>query len=154
MSCGVKRAMNHDRKKQDKKHRVISCVLIGIICMFIILAFVGCKAPGVTSGGMHRQAHDSVRTEYIHDSVYVDRWHKQYVKGDTVYIHDSIDRWRDRKVYIHDSIDNSRIDTVYQPIEVEKKGSAFLHGSGIAFWVLIAIITIAGAVGLIIKFAK
>lgn len=138
----------------NRQNPILIYLLALIIGMMTLLAFVGCKAPGVTSGGMHRQAHDSVRVEYIHDSVYVDRWHKQYVKGDTVYIHDSIDRWREHKVYIHDSIDNSRIDTVYQPIEVEKKGSAFLQGSGIAFWVLIAIITIAGAIGLIIKFAK
>lgn len=40
------------------------------------------------------------------------------------------------------------------PVEIEKKGSAFWKGSGIAFWVLIGMLVLGAAIGLIIKFAK
>lgn len=131
---------------------VLFAILVG--CM-ILLALVGCKTPQLpTLPNSSDRSHDSIRTEYIHDSVYIDRWHTQYMKGDTCYIHDSIDRWRNKYVYIHDSIDNSRKDTIYQVVEVEKKGSAFLRNSGIALWVLIALFVIAVIIGIVIKFAK
>lgn len=118
------------------------------------MAFVGCKTPQLpTLPNSSDRSHDSIRTEYVHDSVYIDRWHKEVQKGDTIYIHDSIDRWRNKYVYIHDSIDNSRTDTIYQTVEIEKKGSEFLRMSGIAFWILIAAIAILG-VTLFIVFRK
>jgi hypothetical protein len=88
------------------------------------------------------------------DTIYRDRWHKEYQKGDTVFIHDSIDRWHKKYIYLHDSINNSRTDTIYQQIQVEKKGSAFLRNSGIALWILIALFVVSVIIGIIIKFAK
>ena len=43
---------------------------------------------------------------------------------------------------------------ITQSVEIEKKGSAFWKGSGIAFWVLLGLVVLAGCIGLIIKFAK
>lgn len=130
-------------------------VLGMIVLGMILLAMVGCKTPQLpTPPNSSDRSHDSIRTEYVHDSVYIDRWHTQYMKGDTCYIHDSIDRWRNKYVYIHDSIDNSRIDTVYQKVEIEKKGSAFLQNSGIALWVLIALFVVAVIIGIVLKFTK
>ena len=76
------------------------------------------------------------------------------MRGDTCFIHDSIDRWRIRDVYIHDSIDNSRIDTIYQTVQVDKEYKAFLVRSGVALWIIIALLIVAVIVGIIIKFAK
>lgn len=130
--------------------------LIAILIFLIVLGVLtACKTPQLpTLPNSSDRSRDSVRTEYVHDSVYIDRWHTQYMKGDTCYIHDSIDRWRNKYVYIHDSIDNSRTDTIYQKVEIEKKGSAFLRNSGIALWVLIALFVIAVIIGIVLKFAK
>ena len=124
------------------------------IILFCILLFcmVSCKCPcaAIPSGGTHD--HDSVRTEYVHDSIYTDRWHTEYMRGDTLYIHDSI--WRDRWHMKHDSVYVNNSDTIYVTVEVEKKGSAFWKGSGIALWVLIGCIVLGCVIGIIIKFAK
>lgn len=139
-------------KRNNSIFKYLLPLIIG--CM-ILLAFVGCKtAQLATMPNSSDRSHDSIRTEYVHDSVYIDRWHKEIQKGDTVYIHDSIDRWRNKYVYIHDSIDNSRIDTIYKAVEVEKKGSAFLRNSGIALWVIITLIIAGVVIGIILKFAK
>lgn len=130
-----------------------------IVAVILILAAIACSSctrtpSAVVLPNVSSNKSDSVRKEYIHDSIYIDRWHKEYEKGDTVFIHDSIDRWRNKYVYIHDSIDNSRIDTIYKAVEVEKKGSAFLRNSGIALWIIIGLILLAVIGGIFVKFAK
>ena len=148
---GYRKAIN----RRNKKHAGIAYVFLVVILFVCCLEFVGCKTlptPPVTN--THENERDSVRTEYIHDSIYTDRWHTKYIKGDTVYIHDSIYCWNGQYKNIHDSIDNSRIDTIYQQVEVEKQGSAFLQRSGIALWIIIALIILGVVVGIIIKVAK
>ena len=139
-----------------KIENIFHTFLVLLALLMVFIALTGCKCPcaAIPSGGSHQEQNDSVRTEYIHDSVYIDRWHTEFMRGDTFYIHDSIDRYKDRFVYIHDSIDNSRIDTIYQTIEIEKKGSAFWKGSGIALWCLIGALVLGAVIGIIIKFAK
>lgn len=122
--------------------------------VFILLALlVSCRTiqPVV---GTHSEQSDSIRTEYRIDSFYVDRWHTIWTKGDTVYIHDSIDRWRTRhdSIYVYKYINTT--DTIVQPVEIEKQGAAFWRGSGIAFWVLLGMLVLGITIGLIIKFAK
>ena len=125
------------------------------ILILAAVLVVSCKTVTPTlPTNSHDSSRDSIRTEYVHDSVYIDRWHTQYMKGDTCYIHDSIDRWRNKYVYIHDSIDNSRIDTIYQTVHIEKPYKQFLVNSGIALWVLIVLFIIAVIIGIVIKFAK
>lgn len=53
-------------------------------------------------------------TKTQHDSTYIDRWHTEYIKGDTVWKKDSVlvVRWRDRN-------DTVRL-YVEKPVEVEK----------------------------------
>ena len=136
-------------------NRIVEYLLAGVLFACLVLCICSCKTlPAPVPTNAHHDSHDSVRTEYVHDSIYIDRWHTEKQKGDTVYIHDSIDRWRNRFVYIHDSIDNSRIDTIYQTVQVEKNGSVFLRNSGIALWVLIALLVVAVIIGIVLKFAK
>ena len=147
--------MNYSRNKQEHKHKIMSYGIIALLLLFVICCFVSCKSQQMpTLLNSSDRSHDSIRTEYVHDSVYIDRWHKEIQKGDTIWIHDSIDRWRNKYVYIHDSIDNSRTDTIYQTVEIEKKGSTFLRNSGIALWVIIALIIAGVVIGIILKFAK
>lgn len=122
--------------------------------VFILFALlVSCRTiqPLV---GTHNEQSDSIRTEYRIDSVYVDRWHTIWKQGDTVYIHDSIDRWRTRhdSIYAYKYINTT--DTITNTVYVEDEHGAFWKGSGIAFWILIGIIVLGIAIGLIIKFAK
>ena len=121
--------------------------------LLMLFAAVGCKTKPLPSIA-HNHNEDSIRTEYRIDSIYVDRYHTIWKQGDTIYIHDSIDRWRTRhdSIYAYKYINTT--DTIYQKVEVEKDGAAFWKGSGIAFWILIGIIVLGIAIGLIIKFAK
>ena len=126
------------------------CMLVGFCILTSSCKSVTPALPTNVSSSDSSNNHTELRI----DTVYRDRWHTEYMRGDTLIIHDSIDRWRIREVYIHDSIDNSRIDTIYQQVQVEKKGSAFLRNSGIALWVLIALAVLAAIVGIVLKFAK
>lgn len=99
--------------------------------------------------------HDTTRTVQLqYDSVYIDNWHTQWQKGDTIYIHDSIDCWRSKV----------KVDTAYQyvelPIEtikmVEKEKDLttiqrFQIISGVIFHILIIIATLVLAVYFFIK---
>ena len=129
-----------------------------MLCLWLaamLLLMVGCKTvQPVIMPNSHQQQHDSIRTEYKHDSVYIDRWHKEYVKGDTVYIHDSI--WRDRWKFkeIHDSIYTNSTDTIYRTVEVTKPQSTFLRNSGIALWIVIALLVAGIVIGIILKIKK
>lgn len=129
-------------------------LLLLIIAGIILLAMVSCRAqytPTLPEQNTHNR--DSVRIEYRHDSIYTDRWHTQYVKGDTVYIHDSI--WRDRFQKIHDTTRIHHTDTIYQPVEVpvvqEVDRSPFLRNSGIALWLIVALFVISVILGIIIR---
>lgn len=127
------------------------------LCMLVGFCILTSSCKGVTPAlptNVSSSDSNNNHTENRIDTVYRDRWHTEYMRGDTLIIHDSIDRWRIRNVYIHDSIYNSRIDTIYQQVQVEKKGSAFLQNSGIALWVLIALAVLAAIVGIVLKFAK
>ena len=87
--------------------------------LLVVLAMAGC-----------RSTHDIERV-YVHDSIYttqirydsIDRWHThyEYVKGDTVYVLDSVyrDRWHTRL----DTLVKIQTDTVTveKEVIVEKK---------------------------------
>lgn len=123
-----------------------------IILLLMLLAMAGCKQQQLPILPTNSAQRDSVRIEIQHDSIYIDRWHSIYTKGDTVYIHDSI--FRDRWKFRHDSIYFASTDTIYQQVVVEKQGSQFLRNSGIALWVLLGLLLLAVIVGIVLKFAK
>lgn len=137
----------------SKRENPIFTILLAIIFFLcLVLAMVGCKTQPLPVIPTNNSQRDSVRIEYKYDSIYIDRWHNIYTKGDTVFVHDSIfrDRWR----YKHDSIYFASVDTIYQQITVEKKSSQFLRNSGIALWVLLGILLLAVIIGIVLKFAK
>lgn len=67
----------------------------------------------------------SVEYRYIDrasvDTFYTDRWHTEYSKGDTIYIHDSIDRWHTRNNEVHDTLMFTDTITTTEYVEVEKR---------------------------------
>lgn len=122
----------------------------------VLFLLVSCRTAKVVTVPVER-----VRTEYVHDtiqrtdSIWRDRWHTMWAKGDTVYIHDSIfvgeyrnvEQTNDRT--LHDSI--PVIKEVEVPVPEEH---GFLWRSGVALWVIVALIVLAGVIGIILKFAK
>ena len=91
-----------------------------IMAMFavpvLVLALAGCSRQ--TAAPVAVPVHDTVFLSLVqHDSIYVNRWHTQYQRGDTIIVHDSIDRWRDREV--HDTVRLIKEVPAPYPVEVE-----------------------------------
>ncbi len=132
--------MNHDRKRQDRKHGVIA-VVIGI---FIAIGMTGCKTVQSTS---HRR--DSIRVEYRLDSVYVyqhdsvfrDRWRN----GDTVYVELTKYKtlYRDRLREVHDTLCVTQSDTI--TLSVPRPRTAYDRFCSGFFWVVLIILLALGA---------
>ena len=128
--------------------------------MLCLLAGYGCKTQTVVVPvkQTHSETNDSTQKEYIHDSIYIDRWHTIEKRGDTTILHDSIFFYRYK--FIHDSIyiQKEIRDTVpSDPVIIEKpltNNQIFLQRCGIAFWVLLVIFIIVIAIGIWLKFAK
>ena len=139
---------DESKLRRDKQAFIAIIVFIALV----LFALASCKVSAPVMMGGTQARRDSTRIEYKHDSIYTDRWHKIYIKGDTVFIHDSIyvDRWH----RLHDTLRFESRDTIYQPVPYEKKGSAFLRNSGIALWVIIGLIILAVIAGIVIKVAK
>lgn len=91
--------------------------------LILLLAFTsGCSRKTVAPVVEPVRIHDTIETvRKVHDSTYIDRWHTQWLSGDTVFIHDSIDRWH--SVVKHDTLSLYREVPVLQKVsvEVEKK---------------------------------
>lgn len=125
------------------------------ILFVVAVCMASCRAyyPSTTCSITNR---DSIRTLFVHDSIYIDRWHSKEVAGDTIILHDSITRTIYKQVAQHDSVFINRCDTIYQTreIQVQKKNSTFLRNSGIALWCILALLLLAVIAGIVIKFAK
>lgn len=69
----------------------------------------------------------SVEYRYIDrasvDTLYTDRWHTEYMRGDTLIINNNIDRWRTHYEYLRDTliITDTITKTEYVEVEVERK---------------------------------
>ena len=74
----------------------------------MISAMCGCHTISTATTDTTHHTNTEYVYKYVHDSVYVDRWHTQWMQGDTVYRHDSVVHY-DYK-YLHDTVRTS--DTV------------------------------------------
>lgn len=133
-------------------HDYLNIVTAALLLAVMVVCFAGCKAYYPTTYSTSDKR-DSVRTLYVHDSVYIDRWRTKELKGDTVYLHDSIIRTLYQKIEQHDSIYINKCDTIYK-VQTTKAGSTFLRNSGIALWVLLSLLLLSIIAGIILKFAK
>lgn len=140
------------------KRDLLYIVFTAVVFAAMIVCFASCKVHYQLPISSTDNQRNSERTEYIHDSIYIDRVRMIYIGGDTVYIRDSVNTVRTQKQTIHDSIYINLTDTIYQPTEANtdtlSKGTVFLRNSGIALWVILSILFLCVAVGLIFKFAK
>lgn len=140
---------------------IVQYILVVGLFLAILAMMVGCKTvQPVVMPQTHTENKDSIRTEYKHDSIYIDRWHKEYIKGDTVFIYESIWRDRFRNIKVHDSVYCYVHDSVPYPVEVVKTETVeidkypFLRKSGIALWVIVALFVVGVIVGIILKIKK
>lgn len=136
-------------------HDYLNIVSTALLVAVMVVCFAGCKAYYPTTSTTDKR--DSICKVYVHDSIYVDRWRTKELKGDTVYLHDSIIRTLYQKIVQHDSVYINKCDTLYQVREVQaatKAGSTFLRNSGIALWVILSLLLLSVIAGIILKFAK
>lgn len=105
--------------KTSSNFNWVAAIVLGLI---LLLALTGCSRKTVAPIVEPVYIHDTTETvRMVHDSTYIDRWHTQWLSGDTVFIHDSIDRWH--SVIKNDTAWMYREVPVLQkvPVEVEKK---------------------------------
>ena len=77
-----------------------------VYCL-LLLTMVGCKALKQTVE-VPVYVHDTAYlAKEIHDSTYIDRWHTEYQKGDTIYITDEVTK----------IVTKIKIDTAYKYVE-------------------------------------
>ena len=136
--------------------RMIIALML-IIAMFAFMFSMASCSPKVVPGMSHNR--DSVRVEkiYIVDSTYIDRWHTILQKGDTIYKHDSIVKYLWRYKEIRDTLTVVSVDTITIREGVEKplsKGDKFLLHSGVALWILVAVLIVAGVVAIVLYIRK
>lgn len=131
-----------------------------ILYVILLVCFASCKAYQQLPTNTYQQQRDSVRTEYVHDSVYVERERLIRVQGDTVYMRDTVTVTRTQKVRVHDSIYIHVADTIYQiptSVPAEKTSECdnpFIHRSGVALWVILSLLLLSVIIGIIIRFAR
>lgn len=117
----------------------INSTLLAIL-LALLLSSCSVQKPLVT-----KSARDSVRveTQIRIDSVFRDRWHTEYIKGDTLHIIDSVflDRWHfERKT---DSV--CVRDTIREPYEVQvpvRKRNDYDRATARGFWILLAMLVL------------
>lgn len=84
-----------------------------------------------------QHSRDSV---FFRDSIYI----KEQVKGDTIYIKEYRDRWRDRIKEVHDTIINLRVDSVaverVKEVKVEKP---LPIGKKLRLWAFLPLLALA-----------
>lgn len=126
-----------------EKIAIISAVL------FLILILSACAPAKVVTEYRDRYI---TKTELRIDSVWRDRWHTEYTRNDTVYIHDSV--WVDR---LHTDV---RVDTVHVrdsiPYQVEvtrevRVRNGYDKFTARGFWALLAIISLSITIWLLTK---
>ena len=128
--------------------RLIWSALIFVLVFIVLSAIVSCSSSQPLVKTEYRDRYHTDTVQRI-DSVFQLRYIKE--KGDTVFIHDSIDRfrWRDKivKEYVHDRID--RPVPVPQPLNRLQKSAIT---SGYILWSLLIIACITFIIKLLRKF--
>lgn len=81
--------------------------VLGLIGLMGLIGLVGCKTVKQTVE-VPMYIHDTTQTvRELHDSIYIDRWHTEYQKGDTIYITDEVTK----------IVTKIKIDTAYKYVE-------------------------------------
>lgn len=82
-------------------------IVLGLVGLMGLIGLVGCKTVKETVE-VPVYIHDTTQTvRELHDSIYIDRWHTEYQKGDTIYITDEVTK----------IVTKIKIDTAYKYVE-------------------------------------
>lgn len=117
-----------------RRIRRIAWIMTSLLCLLACLA--GCKTQYVAMPEIHTLYHHA--TDLRVDSTSRDRWHEVYTRGDTVFVHDSIDRWHYRLINTTDTV--HKTDSIPYPVEVPKyirKRNWYDRFTARGFWVLL-----------------
>ena len=116
---------------------VVQWLIIGVMTL-LLAAMCGCSRKVIQVPVYIRDSTATVKE--VHDSTYIDRWHTEYIKGDTVVIRDSVDRWH--SVFLHDTVREVCEIPVEVPVEVpvEKPLTWWQHTKQGGFWVLLVLV--------------
>lgn len=120
------------------KNTCFHIILAAAALVALLLSFVGCKTlpppiPQTQSDSVH------MRTELRVDTFWRDRWHTEKIKGDTIFIHDSI---YFEKTKYRDLVDSVFVcDSIPYPVKVPiRMRNAYDRFTASGFWVLVGII--------------
>ena len=118
---------------------VVNTFIGFLIGIFLCACLFGCKTKIVTvTEYKERHIHD---TTQVVDSVWRDRWHTEYLHGDTLYLRDSVFVYKYKyldkikETYIHDSIPYEV--EVQVPVRVRSGYDKFCSW---AFWIIVVLI--------------
>lgn len=126
-----------------KQYYWLNVLLLAALFAMIAL-FSGCAAQKVVTVPLNNNR-DSVRveTQLRVDSVWRDRWHTEFIKGDTVHVYDSVyvDRWR----YINKTDSICVRDTISVPVEVSvpvRERNGYDRFTSWGFWILFLLLVL------------
>lgn len=106
-------------------------LIAACIAVALFLAMVGCKTVDCIPEVEYR---DSIRTEYIHDSIY--RYERDSIfihhKADTVWMEKYITRYKDVLKVERDTVWRDNMQTIVKEVEVEKPIAPFVKW--LAWW--------------------
>lgn len=125
-------------------------IILAVVFIALFLSFIGCKhLPPPIPQAQRNSTH--TRTELRVDTLWRDRWHTVYIKGDTVFIHDSI---YFEKIKYRDRIDSVMVrDSIPYPVEVTKEvrvRNGYDRFTARGFWIYTAII-LAGLIFIVVR---
>ena len=82
-------------------------IVLGLMGLMGLIGLVGCKTVKETVE-VPVYVHDTAYlAKEVRDSIYIDRWHTEYQKGDTIYITDEVTK----------TVTKTKIDTAYKYVE-------------------------------------
>lgn len=113
--------------------------------MILLVTMVGCKTMQPTVGTTIRNDSISVRTEYVHDTTFIEKLREVIKTPDTIYIHDSIVIYKFRDRVKTDTLVRYHSDTtqIVNTEYIDKPIAPFVRNSCIALWVIIGVVILA-----------
>lgn len=112
--------------------------MVSLLAMLMLLLSSCCTQTKVVTEYRDRYI---TQTDVRIDSIYRDRYHTEYMRGDTVFVHDSI--WLDRWHYENKSDTLIVRDSIPYPVEVVREvrvRNAYDKFTARGFWLLIVTI--------------
>lgn len=113
--------------------------ILGLVGLMGLIGLVGCKTVKETVE-VPVYIHDTTQTvRELHDSIYIDRWHTEYQKGDTIFVTDEVTKIVTKIVrdtaykYVEKPVTISKTETVEvkKPLRWWQKGLMWIGVVGL-----------------------